>query len=457
VVGIRLNEFVSLLTFDFINFFNTKIGFMQIFIFYFFLLSILYLLKNYFVLIKFSLVEFPLIFIIIINFLYIFFYIDDLLLLYFYLEGLGLLTYLFLGLNYLKDNHYEGVLKYFILNSFASILLLFGISLIYLATLNTSFNQVMLYLICFGGDEIFSYVIVFGFVSVFISFLFKLAVFPCFIWIIDVYESLPFVLILVLLSIYKFVFFYIFLKLLIQVFFPLIQFWRFLLFVSIIGSLVVGGLGALVQQKLKRFIGYTSVNQIGYVLLGLSCGTNEGILAAYTFIIFYVITNILFFLIILIYYHTLKNFSNQTELTELKYLTDLNKLQLYLNPSIFVLLVIIIASMLGLPPFANFFIKYDLLVHLVYQSHYCVVGVVLIISIISAFYYIRLLKMLFFEYKILNLLTKHSSFISYFTKLFTFNINNLILYFIIYIQVKLNDWFQSITDRFFFFIIAILF
>jgi NADH:ubiquinone oxidoreductase subunit 2 (subunit N) len=179
-----IEELFSTISFDFISFFNIKISFNQLFIFYFFLLSFIFFLKNYFYILKFLLKEIPFILLGIISFLFLLLFVNDFLLLYFYLEGLGFLTYLILGLTYQQSIvSYEGTLKYFILNSLASIFLLFGISFIYLNTLTTLYSQVILYLCVFTNDLLYILPISFiiGFISILISFLFKLAVFPCFI------------------------------------------------------------------------------------------------------------------------------------------------------------------------------------------------------------------------------------------------------------------------------------
>jgi NADH:ubiquinone oxidoreductase subunit 2 (subunit N) len=178
------NDFFSTINFDFINFFNIKINFISIFLFYFFFISFIFFLKNNFYLTKYLLKEIPILLIGIFSFLFLLLITNDFLFLYFTLEGLGLLTYVFLGLVCQSVNgSYEGVLKYFILNSLASIFLLFGISFIYLTTLTVSYSQVLLYICIFSTDQLFiipvSFII--GFISILISFFFKLAVFPCYI------------------------------------------------------------------------------------------------------------------------------------------------------------------------------------------------------------------------------------------------------------------------------------
>jgi NADH-quinone oxidoreductase subunit N len=164
-----------------------------------------------------------------------------------------------------------------------------------------------------------------------------------------------------LLVVYKFILFCVFSKLLIQVFFTLYNIWCPFVIIAAVGSLFFGCIGALFQYKLKRFIGYTSINQIGYILLGLSLGTIEGLTASYNFIIFYLIVNTLFFIFLI-------TFSIKNKLQEFIYISDLIKIRIIISNSfIYYLFIIIIAAILGLPPLANFFIKYDLFINGIIQ------------------------------------------------------------------------------------------
>jgi NADH-quinone oxidoreductase subunit N len=398
------NLYVNLYLFDFIFYFvNSQINFSQYFIFYFFILSSIFFLKNYFYCIKFSLVEFPFIFIISLLFIYLLFFVNDFILAYLCLEGLGFSTYIIFGLSYDNNIRYEGVLKYFILNSFASILFLFGTTFIYLYTLNTSFNSVTLFLDSnFFINENLSFIIVIGLLLIISSFFFKLGIFPCIFWIIDIYESLALSFTFILLTLYKFILFLLFIHILTNIFSILNFIWQPLLFFSALGSLIVGCIGALIQNKLKRFIGYASVNQIGYILLGLSCGTNEGILASYNFLVFYIIVNLIFFSFIFYTQYAII-ISNKIIYKEFYYITDLVNLSKYISGSLLFIFIITIIAIIGLPPLTNFFIKYDLLISILYtfKMPYLIIFIILIVTGLSSFYYIRLLKILFFDRSII--------------------------------------------------------
>jgi NADH:ubiquinone oxidoreductase subunit 2 (subunit N) len=179
-----LNDFDFFFDFTTSNFCSLKINFNQFLIFYLFSLSIIYLIKNYLLINNFLLKEFPIIFNLFLISLYALFYINDILIIYFCLELVGLLTYLLLSFTYnQKYINYEGVLKYFILNSVASIFLLFGISLLYYDILHTSYYQLILYFNYYNVNNFYSISIMtlIGFVIILISFIFKLGIFPCII------------------------------------------------------------------------------------------------------------------------------------------------------------------------------------------------------------------------------------------------------------------------------------
>jgi NADH:ubiquinone oxidoreductase subunit 2 (subunit N) len=132
----------------------------------------------------------------------------------------------------------------------------------------------------------------------------------------------------------------------------------------ILSSIVIGCFGALLQKRIKRFIGYTSVNQIGFILLGICSNTITGFNNAYNFVIFYIIVNLIFFIILIVPYQ-IKN-----KLYTLIYITDLLNLRKYITFYIYLLFIVIVAIILGIPPSSNFFIKYNLLFSLITQTYY---------------------------------------------------------------------------------------
>jgi NADH:ubiquinone oxidoreductase subunit 2 (subunit N) len=290
------------------------------------------------------------------------------------------------------------VLKYFILNSVASLFILFGIAVIYLNILETNFTQVTTIYLSVSD---YNFLSLFGFISLLIGFIFKLGSFPCLIWIVDIYESLNINLLGILLTIHKFSFFYIFVKLLFYVFFMFNSLWAPLLLVSALGSLLIGTICALVQFKLKRFIAYTSIGQTGYLLFGASTCTITGMSNSLNFITLYLVSAVLFFLIL-----SSDSGQNSNQNRQIIYLTDLTYLRLRINGMQIFTFIISVASLAHLPPISTFFVKYALLQDLMFTTATYSLSIILICSLVSMYYYLRLIKIFLFDLPIYYINTR---------------------------------------------------
>ena len=161
-----------------------------------------------------------------------------------------------------------------------------------------------------------------------------------------------------------------------------------ILIFSAVGSLIVGALGALKQQKIKRFIAYTSINQVGFLLAGLSCGSFSGTWASILHLTMYIIMSFGLFAFLL----GVTKFFDQDNII---YLSDLNNFS-QKNKSISILLTILLFSMAGVPPLGGFFGKYFILLAATESYNFALVVVALFVNVISAFYYIRVIKNLWF-------------------------------------------------------------
>jgi NADH-quinone oxidoreductase subunit N len=156
-----------------------------------------------------------------------------------------------------------------------------------------------------------------------------------------------------------------------------------------VGSIVYGALGALVQTKVKRLIGYTSINQMGFLLLGVGCGTLDGLAASFFYLFFYIIMSFCFFSVIL-YIQDIKTKK------ELLYINQLNFLGAN-HRFLAIFLALLLFSMAGIPPLAGFFGKFFLFLAVFQTGNFIVSIFVLITNVISVFYYLRLIKCMFFE------------------------------------------------------------
>jgi len=148
------------------------------------------------------------------------------------------------------------------------------------------------------------------------------------------------------------------------------------------GSLIIGALGALTERVFKKFIAYSSINQIGFVLIGLSTGQVTGLQTVIIFFLFYIVTSIALFGVFL-------NVENQTTGEHMRYVSDLG----FLSPHEWlprVALSIVFFSLAGLPPFAGFFSKFYVLLHLFEEGYLTAVFIGIVTSLISSYYYLTL-------------------------------------------------------------------
>jgi NADH:ubiquinone oxidoreductase subunit 2 (subunit N) len=165
---------------------------------------------------------------------------------------------------------------------------------------------------------------------------------------------------------------------------------RFLFSVAGVASIIYGALGGLVQTKLKRFLGYTSINQMGFVFLGLSCGTLDGLAASFLYLLFYIAMNFSFFSILL----QLKNLKTQKGIV---YINELRFLGVQPKQRFLALFfALLLFSMAGMPPLMGFFGKLFLFLALFKSGSFFVSAVVLVVNTVSAFYYLRLIRSVFF-------------------------------------------------------------
>jgi NADH:ubiquinone oxidoreductase subunit 2 (subunit N) len=200
-------------------------------------------------------------------------------------------------------------------------------------------------------------------------------------------------------------------------FFPFFNTYKLILLVSGLGSFLLGTLAAIPQSSIRRFIAYSSTGQVGFILLGLSTGTQSGCIATLTFLFIYILNNLIFLGVLL----TAKNPKNG------KYLNSFNDLTFFckLNPSAAWALVLSLFSFAGLPPLPGFFSKFLILRALIdsYLFFPCIFA--LLFSCVSAFYYIRFIKNLLFYFytpKFKGKKQLYYEFNSYFFKQSKFNL-----------------------------------
>jgi NADH-quinone oxidoreductase subunit N len=311
----------------------------------------------------------------------------DLMVLYMGLELQGLCFYVLASFNVGSLKSTESGLKYFLIGAFASILILFGIVLQYYCYGSTAYSVFSLIWI---GTETGIWNILNLVVILLISagFFFKLALAPFHVWIADVYEGASTSVTAFFVIVPKIVLVYV-LALNLGFFFVLKLDLISIIFILSLLSGFIGAFGALYQLNLKRLVAYSAIVHIGFIFFGFIIGTYSSLVFMFMYLAIYMIISLGFFSIIL----SLRNYMNLTELTELKDLRGL-----YRN-NIFLALVFIlnVFSLVGVPPLAGFFGKALILLSAVEVNMISLSLVFVFISIVTAFYYLRLIKISVYE------------------------------------------------------------
>ena len=305
----------------------------------------------------------------------------DLIVFYIGLELQSLSLYVLAAFNRNQTKSSEAGLKYFILSALSSGLLLYGCSLIYGFSGSTNF-----YLI---SENILSseYGNVFGIVFILVGLAFKIAVVPFHMWAPDVYEGSPTSVTLFFAVVPKIAALTVFIRFLYVPFVNLIDQWQMIIIFLSLASMIFGAVAAIGQKNLKRLIAYSSIGHMGYALAGLAVGTNSGIQSSIIYISIYVIMNLGIFCCLFMMKRKDKFFDN------LEDLAGLSKN----HPIISLSLLILLFSLAGIPPMAGFFAKFYIFMSVIEQSMYFLAIVGLLSTVISAFYYLRIIKIIYFD------------------------------------------------------------
>jgi NADH-quinone oxidoreductase subunit N len=178
----------------------------------------------------------------------------------------------------------------------------------------------------------------------------------------------------------------------IKVFFDFLAEWQTFLILSSLGSMILGSLSGLAQQKIKRLFAYSGIGHVGYLLIALSCGSVESLQALVVYLVIYMIMTVNLFTLLL----TPVRRSEFSEVSRIKYTTDLALLG-KTNPLLAASFTIGLFSLAGIPPLAGFYSKAFLFWTALNSSQYLLALVGIFTSVISCFYYIRMIKIMYFE------------------------------------------------------------
>jgi NADH-quinone oxidoreductase subunit N len=218
---------------------------------------------------------------------------------------------------------------------------------------------------------------------------FKISAVPFHMWAPDVYEGSPTTVTLFFATVPKIAALTVFIRFLYVPFINVIEQWQTIIIFLSIASMVFGAIAAIGQKNLKRLVAYSSIGHMGYALAGLSTGTNEGIQSSITYISIYVVMNLGLFCCLFM----LKKDDKYFEGTE-----DLSGLSVN-HPLIALSLLIILFSLAGIPPLAGFFAKFYIFKSIIEQEMYFLAIVGLLSTVIAAFYYLRIIKIIYFDSK----------------------------------------------------------
>jgi NADH-quinone oxidoreductase subunit N len=321
---------------------------------------------------------------------------NNLLVIYMGLELLTLSSYALVALRRDNATATEAAMKYFVLGAMASGFLLYGMSMLYGATGSLDITAVFK---AISSGQIRHQVLVFGLVFIVSGLAFKLGAVPFHMWIPDVYQGAPTAITLMIGGAPKLAAFAMTMRLLVEGMLPLAVDWQQMLLVLAVGSLLVGNLAAIAQTNVKRMLAFSTISQMGFVLIGIMSGVVNGdaltlTANAYSSAMFYVITYVLttlagFGVLLLL---SQEGFESE----EIADLAGLNQR----SPLYAGVMAVCLLSLAGIPPLVGFYAKFAVLQALVASGQGFQLGIAVfavLMSLIGAFYYLRVIKVMYFD------------------------------------------------------------
>jgi NADH-quinone oxidoreductase subunit N len=317
---------------------------------------------------------------------------NHLLVLYLGLELMTLCLYAMIAMNRDSAKSTEAAMKYFVLGALASGLLLYGMSMLYGATGVLDIRGIAEVINAGDANRM---VLVFGLVFIVAGIAFKLALVPFHMWAPDVYEGSPNAMTLFIGTAPELAAFAMAIRLLVDGMLPLAFDWQQMLIILAVLSLAVGNIAAIAQTNIKRMLAYSAISHMGFVLLGLLSGVVDGntfgASEAYSGAMFYVVIYVLMSLGSLGMVLMLSR--NGFEAENLSDFKGLNKR----NPWYAFMMLLLMFSMAGIPPTAGFYAKLAVLQPLIAAGQVWLAVFAVICSVIGAFYYIRVVKLMYFD------------------------------------------------------------
>ena len=304
--------------------------------------------------------------------------------LYMGLELLSLCLYALVAMDRDNARAAEAAMKYFVLGALASGMLLYGMSMLYGATGSLNISEVASSLL--NGVQNRP-VLVLGLVFIVAGLAFKLGAVPFQMWVPDVYEGSPTAVTLFIGSVTKLAAFALVIRLLVQGLFVLAIDWQGMLIIMAVLSIVIGNITAIAQTSLKRMLAYSTISHVGFLLYGIISASINGFASAMFYIVSYVLMTLAGFGIILLL--SRKGF----EADKLDDLKGLNQR----SPWYAFLMLITMFSMAGVPPTLGFYAKFAVLQAALQAGMVWLVVFAVLMAVIGAFYYLRIVKLMYFD------------------------------------------------------------
>ncbi len=306
------------------------------------------------------------------------------LVLYVGLELLSLALYAMVALQRESKQATEAAMKYFVLGALASGLLLYGMSMLYGLTGTLELPRMAAILQDGVKDNV---ILAFGIVFIVAGLGFKLGVAPFHMWVPDIYQGAPSAVTLFIGSAPKLAAFAFTMRLLVDGLHPAVGEWQGMLAIMAVLSLAIGNLAAIMQTNIKRMLAYSTISHMGFLLLGILSGTFAGYSAAMFYAIAYVLMSLGSFGLVV---YLSQNGHEAEHLDDFKGLNSR-------HPWLAALMAILMFSMAGIPPFVGFYAKLSILQSLVGAGFLWLAVVAVMFSLIGAFYYLRVVKILYFD------------------------------------------------------------
>jgi NADH-quinone oxidoreductase subunit N len=310
---------------------------------------------------------------------------SHLLLLYLGLELLSLSLYSMVALQRDSVSATEAAMKYFVLGALASGLLLYGMSMIYGATGSMHLGQIAGAISSSPNPKV--WVLGLGVAFVVAGLGFKLGAVPFHMWVPDVYQGAPTAVTLFIGSAPKLAAFALVMRLLVAGLESMVADWQLMLMFLSVLSLAIGNITALVQTNIKRMLAYSAISHMGFLLLGVLAGDLNGYGAAMFYVVVYVLMSLAAFGMVLLLSR------DGFEADKLDDFKGLNQR----SPWYAFLMLLTMFSMAGVPPTVGFYAKLSVLQAVVSTGHVWLAVVAVLFSLIGAFYYLRVVKLMYFD------------------------------------------------------------